>query len=58
MRIQIARAVSNNLYPKKEKGTFNYVSYLFLECIVEDIFCRYNCLITFIHYTGSICVFR
>ena len=38
MRIQIARAVSNK---KKENGTFNNASYLFLECLVEDTFCRY-----------------
>ena len=45
MRIQIARAVSNNVYTKqKENGSFYYVFYLFMECLVEDIFCRFNCL--------------
>ena len=41
MRIQIARAVSNNVFTKKENGSSNYVSYLFLECMFEDIFCNY-----------------
>ena len=45
MRIQIARAVSNNVYTKrKENRSLYYVSYLFVECLVEDIFQRCDCL--------------